>query len=618
MYIRGLADFGKWYEFDHRGAEGNLSNAHFVIGAATAYDAIRDTLAEPERQAAAEALLVLGLQPLAIDIGSTDMHNIIAAKQVAMMFGAAALREDTPYAAKYMDSALKYLLSFLDRKVLSSQTEGLLYDNVAARHIWMAADVYGRVTGNPVLCEHPYLKDVLPERFFRMLSPGGANSFPNLSDSFLKLDVSCIMSMLASRHLHPVAMWYLQQFEAERSAVLMHVRRLPEAVHPDEYFKDQLSKVFPTIGWASLRTGWGPGDHLLCFTSSGSDNGHNHRDQNNVVLNAAGEWLLTNPGYQDYVPGPRADYTTGSVGHNVLLINGQGQPNYGGGQLAEAWLSAGCEIVRGDASESYGDLLQSFRRSVIHLRRSYFLIWDEAEVHEPLDEPELLFHTTSDIYEQNRALKPGDSLQRDVAVIRGKQASVQLQAIFPLACSIKVKEYPGAESYGPYLTIAGKPDGSTGKQLVTLLKPSATGETIAVADRTILEESRTLAMTLREDGGYEDVVLLQPSSPGVRQGAPYRGCLLQGRMCWLSYLSDVSASLRLAQAAAWAAVEWKVDSVLEFRSDQPANLLIDWEAEEWIIQNVQNREITIRLEMAGAEEQVRTLPPGEHRLAWPV
>jgi hypothetical protein len=37
-YLLALSSFARWYEFPLRGAEGNLSNAHFTIGAAIGYD----------------------------------------------------------------------------------------------------------------------------------------------------------------------------------------------------------------------------------------------------------------------------------------------------------------------------------------------------------------------------------------------------------------------------------------------------------------------------------------------------------------------------------------------------------------------------------------------------
>lgn len=617
MYLVALAGFSKWYEFDHRGAEGNLSNAHFMIGAAIAYDAIHGTLTEDERQSLSEALLSRGLQPLAIDIDNMDMHNIIAAKRVAMMYGAAALQGDSPFAAKYMNQAFNYLISFLDRKMLSSQTEGILYDNVAARHVWMAADLYHRVTGDPVLCNHPYVKDELPERFFRFLSPGVVNTFPNFSDSFYKLDLSYMMSMVASHHLHPVAMWYVKQFEADRPIVLMNLRQLPQAVAPDVFFREQVSRTFQGIGWTSLRTGWGEHDHLLCFTSSGSDNGHNHKDQNNMMLNVGGEWLLTNPGYQDYVPGPRADYTTGTVGHNSLLVNGQGQPNYGGGKLTESWFASGFEVVQGDASESYGGLLESYVRTIFHLDRSYYVIWDEVLMNQEEDCPELLFHTKSSICENATKLMPGDSVQGDEVILQGEKASLQMKFLFPEMPNIQITEYPGAESYGPYLNVSNYSNDKK-KCFVTLLKPSTFGERLQVAECVKLAEEGKLGLTLEKDEGARDILLLNSFlQDGNDARIHYANCNMQGRTAWLSYRMGENQTPYLAKIAAWQVTELGVGRSLCFHSERPVNIGVDCRESAWIIQNDNEGPVILSIKTLGLEEKEWTLPPGEHRIAWP-
>ncbi|WP_235440342.1 DUF4962 domain-containing protein [Paenibacillus sp. DMB20] len=178
QHLLSLTAFGKWYEFDERGAEGNLSNAHLLLGASCAYDAIHSLLTEEERRSIRQAILEKGLHPLAIDIGSHDMHNIVAAKQVAMVYGAAAIMDENPFAAKYLQAGLTYLQSYLDRKRVSGETEGLLYDNVAARHAWMAADLYRRISGDDGLVQHPYLREELPERFFSAAGTGRRKLVP--------------------------------------------------------------------------------------------------------------------------------------------------------------------------------------------------------------------------------------------------------------------------------------------------------------------------------------------------------------------------------------------------------------------------------------------------------
>jgi hypothetical protein len=49
MHLLSLCKYSKWYEFGHRGAEGNLSNAHLTIGVSIAYDSVYAYMTENER-----------------------------------------------------------------------------------------------------------------------------------------------------------------------------------------------------------------------------------------------------------------------------------------------------------------------------------------------------------------------------------------------------------------------------------------------------------------------------------------------------------------------------------------------------------------------------------------
>jgi len=609
MYLTGLAGFSKWYEFDHRGAEGNLSNAHFVIGAAIAYDSVRSLLDPDERRTIAGALLHRGLQPLAIDFGNDDMHNIIAAKQVAMMFGAAALAGECPQAAKYMEESRRYLASYLERRHSSGETEGLMYNNVAARHILMAADLYQRVTGDSSLCDHPYLKEELPEQYFRFLSPGRTNTFPNFSDSYEQLDLAYLMSMLASRHGNPLAMWYIREYEAGKLPVLLNLRRIPPAAGPDVHYGVFRSKVFESIGWAALRSGWGERDHLLCFTSGKSARGHNHKDQNNLMVNVAGEWLLTNPGYQDYVPGPRADYTVGTIGHNSLLVDGQGQPRRGGGCLEDSWMTPDFQAVRGEAGPSYDGLLDSYARTVFHWDNAYYLVVDDVALQREGQVPELLFHTRSKLMVGREEKKPGDECAGREVRVCGERAALRLIFLEPQGRSIRVCEYPGAESYGPHLSV--KP-GAAGlrQRFVTLVVPE-TGEERITAVQDDQPGTGGIVLTLGRPSGGKDRILLPAPGSGAAGEADIPGFRLRGAAAWLS-LGENGEPLR---AALWngTLLEAGAPGAFRLETNVPVHAAVGTGAGGRL--RIRCREQTrVRWTGFGGSNRQWMLEPGEHTL----
>ncbi|MGI2297707.1 heparinase II/III domain-containing protein [Paenibacillus sp. GXUN7292] len=460
-----LSAYHRWYEFSHRGAEGNLSNAHFTIGAATAYDMLHSYLNEAERLAVRTAILEKGLRPMSIDFGKDDQHNIVVAKHVAMMIGALSILEEEPVAAKYVEQTYHYMKTYLDRRVEAEETEGLMYNNVAARHLAQAAAAYKKTTGDASLIEHPFLTVFLPEQFFYFQSAGYQPTFANLSDSHPKLDLSHMMSMFAEFASNGAAMWYIQQYEANKQSVLLNVIKGTEAVPPEQYFAGKLSKVFPRIGWAALRSGWGMEDHLVAFTSSPSCRDHNHFDQNHFIMNVGGEWLITDPGYQDYRPGPKHEVTVGSVGHNVLLVNGQGQVKRGGGTIVQSHTSPSFDAVRGDATASYDGALKGWHRTVVHAASKYIVVIDEIELNNAEHCAELLLHTTAEI-------QPVES-EQGAYTIRGEQAAIYVKAASTSGFNAKITQYEGAEEYGQYAVYQLRSDEAGRARMITLLEPNA-------------------------------------------------------------------------------------------------------------------------------------------------
>ncbi|MCH1624477.1 heparinase II/III domain-containing protein [Ferdinandcohnia quinoae] len=467
-YVIALSHFERWYEFPHRGAEGNLSNAHFILAMAIGYDAIYQYLSNDEKKIVQEAILLNGLHPLEIDFQNFNNHNIIASKQVAMLIGSLAIMDEVDVEAYYTNS-YSYLSMYLHNRLTSPEIEGLLYTNVAARHVLMAADILHRSTGIDRLINHQYFETFLPDLFFYMLGTDEKASFANFSDSFYSLDLAYILGMLAYNNRNHVASWYVHEFTPSSPDIMMHMKAVIPPLPPDQYYK-QTSKIFPSIGWASFRSGWGSSDHLLAFTASKSAKDHNHFDQNNFILHVAGEWLLTNPGYQDYVEGPKREFTLGTIGHNAMLVNGNGQIHRGRSELTVWHTSDHLDILVGDATKPYDSMISLWKRMVLHIDKTYFVVIDRVKKKSEEDELTFLYHTNSKIKSDSSFKKQGDECTGDQIDIVGEKAMVSLYTVYPPEMTKKVAIYPGAEKYGSYIEIKPKED-SMEQDVITILYP---------------------------------------------------------------------------------------------------------------------------------------------------
>lgn len=472
-YLLSLSAYSKWFEFNHRGAEGNLSNAHFLLGMAIGYDAIYSELTDGEKSAIEQAIFTKGLKPLEIDFENDDSHNIIASKRVAMFIGSLAILDAPGYretVQPFLQNSYEYIRKYLDNRLVDPEIEGLLYLNVAARHLLMAADILFRSAGRDELIKHEYFR-MLPDLFLYMMGTGGTSSFVNFSDSFYKLDVFYTMSVLASSAGHPVASWHIHQFPEKKLDLLLDFKKIPVPIAPDQYYGEN-SKVFPVIGWGALRSGWKEDDHLLAFNSSESAKDHNHFDQNNFILHVSGEWLLTNPGYQDYVEGPRREFTIGTVGHNSMLIDGAGQIHRGRSRIMDWYTSEDFSFIIGDAKDTYGPELPEWDRKILHLDQRYYVMVDRAVKANPESKLSFLFHTPVSIQSGDKTLMPGDKPEAYSFRFRGEHAAAELSVCYPESAGKEITQYAGAEQYGQCLQVVPG-DKNEAEYLVTLIQPLA-------------------------------------------------------------------------------------------------------------------------------------------------
>ena len=83
---------------------------------------------------------------------------------------------------------------------------------------------------------------------------------------------------------------------------------------------------------------------------------------------------------------------------------------------------------------------------------------DDVELHQDSDEAELLFHTTSAVLDGDEPKAPGENLESDSIVFQGRKP-LWTMFPFPEEKMLSLREYPGAESYGPYVAVGG----ATGK-----------------------------------------------------------------------------------------------------------------------------------------------------------
>ncbi|MBL8995270.1 MAG: heparinase II/III family protein, partial [Spirochaetia bacterium] len=459
-YLEALSQWSSWSEHPNLW----LEIAQISFGYVFALDAIYDELSEAERKRYENAYFRLGLLPIFSTGLREDETNGPAFQYSALGIGGLYLLGKSLPAKAFIDLAKRYTLFYLEKRLHSKNTEGIGYTGFVMHNLLIFADSLARVTGDRSLIDHPYAKEVFAQWILYSLAPGAASAAP-FADYKGELGFSAQMDIIAANQKGGLASWIQKESGGDKDRSIQHFlyhdASLPVKT-PDQM---PTAKWFPNIGLVSMRSGWDNKATLLAFNSSGSEADHCHFDQNHFVLNLAGEWLLGDPGYRDTTAGwtapmaPKWIFTVGTVGHNSVLVNGEGQIKRGGGKVQAFFHSSAFDYTVGDASAAYDPAtLKKFDRHILFLRPSYYVICDDLAAPKPVDF-QTLFHTDA----------KGKIETRDSRIqIKKKLGSLNIACLYPEKPEIKITTYPGAESYGSYAAVTPRANVESARNLYFL------------------------------------------------------------------------------------------------------------------------------------------------------
>ena len=379
-----LAAWSTWTEYPSINRT-SLETGYFTTGVATVYDLCYDRLSEAQRGTLETALEEKGLKPLFDDLSAFTDHNYYVNKAAALMTGSLALLGTAQEAPKYLSRAYDFAAWYLDRRSESEGQEGLSYTSYAMDLLFAALDQLERVTGNGTLMAHAYPEALI--RWVVSVSESGNGSAPPISDSYLDTCFFVTASVMRENDVSALAGWYLSTRQPDGVtdfAKLVYFRAPGALETPDAYTErtgiDLRAGVADAAGWGYLRTGWGADDLLLVTVGNNSQQGHSHYDQNSFVLSIGGEWILSDPGYQDYGTGERRDYTL-AWGHSNVTVDGKTQSIKGGGRTILELSATSYAVLSSDAAGAYTDPgLTKAERTYLMIRSggsAYFVLVDE-------------------------------------------------------------------------------------------------------------------------------------------------------------------------------------------------------------------------------------------------
>ncbi len=258
---------------------------------------------------------------LALENPATMLHNIrligtVGAALSARMSGDPALEELDRQVAAVMGAILEMRVR--------GHSEGVAYDGYILDFIadWLAG---APAEMRAAVLDHPRLKDYLDESYM-IGAPGAAELVAPVGDvepREMPFHLGA-QAKLQTLQKDPVRAWHLSRLNLEWVPAdgLIALR---------EVAGDLAGAEAPAAGAldahyvVALREGWSGDDPAVVISCTNSTMSHLPPDNGTILIGAHGQWILSDPGYQQYERGLERDFTYGPTAHNCPMINGVAQ-----------------------------------------------------------------------------------------------------------------------------------------------------------------------------------------------------------------------------------------------------------------------------------------------------
>ena len=430
-----------------------LATGAFCLGAAAGYDALHDFLSVEERKRIAEAIARLGILPTLDD----------------------------------------WVLP--ERRIHALDSMGHNWWSVCVSMAGVAAvALLGDDERAPEWVER------VGDFFTHTLYPASSSFFTvNFGDEWSpERPVQSMRLLLANGLSSDATRWYVKRRDAGSSdpISLLYPANTGSITSPAL----PTSVIYPATGWAMLRSAW-EDDATLLAVKSGTFWNHAHADAGSFMLFHAGRPLLIDSGPCDYSRPEYRSYYMQSRAHNVVLFNGQGQPDEDrlrgskfSGQVHSLMDGLGVKYVYADATGPMARYLVRNYRHWLWLEGA-ILIFDDLLAHEA-GRFDWLLH-----YEGTAQHKAGE-----VTLTNGPAKAV-VRFMFPE--QLTVREEQGLAERNPdqkrmYLSFSPATPAREQK-FITAILPEVKGQSLPELE--LLRGPEMLGVRLRRAGQITEVYL---------------------------------------------------------------------------------------------------------------
>lgn len=538
-----------------------LQMAHRCFQVAVAYDAIRPTLTATERYEIAEGFWRLAIEPLLGDwlLDPTRIHSLnsmghnwwTACVGMGALLALSMEQDLPPAAAQAARKAVEALPQWFNfagddfqhkprnfDPQAGGMYESINYASFGIGEALLLRLAYKNAHPEVKQADIPQIKDIT--RFFcQVCYPRNGQLWSiNFGDSHKWVcGQRGVLLAAALEGETPLARWYDQHIvpgqhnEAfPRNTPMGFLYPLSQAAGPDTP-NLPTSTVWHDFGWATLRNNW-KNDETMLAVKSGMTWNHAHADANSFILFHKGVDIIKDAGNCSYGKREYRQYFFQSEAHNVVKVNGKGQPTeqqYHGsplpGRLSNLLDEGDVKFVLADGTGPMSWLLSRNLRSFLWMDNVIY-ITDDLKAHEP-SQFEWLWHPGG------TASKRGGDLQ-----ISSGNSAVVVRPLFPqpLAPSDYVHDYPEHL----YWTIEHRPTESmdSTEEVYSFHLPQTTDRVKALTAIILKETPDQKALPTIERRQGKDWIGLRITSPQGMVTDLYINQLADGRLMHLNSWID--------------------------------------------------------------------------------
>jgi len=262
-------------------------------------------------------------------LGDGSQHHNISLIFPFSLAGAATAGSH-PHAARLVDRAVAAYRSVLDLRA-KGHSEGVAYDGYVLDFIASLARLVPEVLER---LRHPRLDDLL-DQSLRLAVPGDAANVAEIGDvepRRMSFHLSAQLK-LAALAPEPRREWLastarVDWLRVDALAALHDIAGAPvgaPAGSPPPHAPEAPERAVDAHYALCLRTGWGVSDLAVAVSASSSTMSHLHLDTGSIVIGTRGRWIITDPGYQQYMRKREREFTLGKTAHNCPVLNDTAQ-----------------------------------------------------------------------------------------------------------------------------------------------------------------------------------------------------------------------------------------------------------------------------------------------------